>query len=290
MIALPVPLSPLHRQPYPVGTGLVPGIGLLVGALLTANVAASPWSEIALPSPGPARVIGAPANGCLAGALTLPRQGPGFVSIRRERNRYYGHPILIDFIASLGTDLASRGDRLLMIGDLAQPRGGRMASRHVSHQNGLDVDIWLTLARSARQARRDTAYGQDPRGMVEADGRLAPSWGPDQHWLIQRAAKDPRVARLFVNPAIKRALCATETGDRDWLRKVRPWYGHDAHIHVRLSCPADSRGCLDQTPPPPGDGCGDQLAWWLSDEARQPRRTKASEPEPMPIACQALLR
>jgi penicillin-insensitive murein DD-endopeptidase len=32
----------------------------------------------------------------------------------------------------------------LLIGDMAQPRGGPMITGHESHQIGLDADIWLT--------------------------------------------------------------------------------------------------------------------------------------------------
>jgi Penicillin-insensitive murein endopeptidase len=53
--------------------------------------------------------------------------------------------------------------------------------------------------------------------------------------------------------AIKKALCRETTGDRTWLHKVRPWWGHDYHFHVRLFCPADSAECEQQDPPPPGD-------------------------------------
>ncbi|WP_339642344.1 penicillin-insensitive murein endopeptidase, partial [Jannaschia helgolandensis] len=43
--------------------------------------------------------------------------------------------------------------------------------------------------------------------------------------------------------------------------KVRPWYGHHEHIHVRISCPDGARGCENQAPPPPGDGCAEAQAW-----------------------------
>jgi penicillin-insensitive murein endopeptidase len=44
-----------------------------------------------------------------------------------------------------------------------------------------------------------------------------------------------------------------------------------------------------QEPIPPGDGCGADLAWWFTAEARKPQpRTGAKAP--LPMACEAILR
>ena len=262
---------------------------LTVGA--TASALASPWAQVKLPSDGPPRVIGAVSNGCIAGAQSLPAEGDGYVSIRRYRNRFYGHAELFHLVADLGREQARRGPGLLMIGDLSQPRGGLMSTSHRSHQNGLDVDIWFQLAPSAAAANRDTANQPDPPSMVTADGEgLSTLWGDDQQALLKAAAEDPRVDRIFVNAAIKRGLCASEN-DRAWLRKLRPWFGHDAHFHVRLHCPADSGQCQQQAVIPAGDGCGDELDWWFSAEARQPAK-KGAAPRAEPVtlaACRSLL-
>ena len=42
--------------------------------------------------------------------------------------------------------------------------------------------------------------------------------------LIKAAATDPIVERIFVNAAIKKALCREAPNDRNWLHKVRPYY------------------------------------------------------------------
>ena len=83
------------------------------------------------------------------------------------------------------------------------------------------------------------------------------------------------MARIFVNPAIKRELCHEAGADRGWLTKIRPWWGHNYHFHIRLSCPAGQPECRDQAPPPPGDGCGKELDWWFTPEARHPPRGPA---------------
>ncbi|QGU32351.1 penicillin-insensitive murein endopeptidase [Thermochromatium tepidum] len=271
-----------------------PVLALSLG-LLTAQPSASPWGEVRSPSSGMTQVIGSAANGCIGGAYALPETGPGYVSIRRDRNRYYGHPDLIRFITDLGRAQRQRGARLVMIGDLSQPRGGPMPSSHRSHQNGLDVDIWFTLADSPAAARQLMDDRPDPPSMVAPDGRtVSEHWGPSQFALIESAARHPRVDRLFVNAAIKQELCRRARGDRTWLRKVRPWWGHDAHFHVRLACPADSPSCEDQSPIPPGDGCGEDLAWWLSDavlsgQSKNKGPAKRAAESEMPFACQTVL-
>lgn len=264
---------------------------LLALVLAVPAATASPWSKAKTSSPGPALAIGAAANGCIAGAQALPPEGDGFVSIRRERNRFYGHPHTLDLVRDLGRQAAQNGSGLVLIGDLAQPRGGLMSSSHRSHQNGMDVDVWFTFAPSAREAWRRYPEGKAPPSMVAPDGRgLSQAWGPHQRDLLKAAAEHPRTDRIFVNPAIKQRLCEAETGDRTWLRQLRPWWRHDAHFHVRLRCPGDSPDCEAQSPLPAGDGCGSDLAWWFSDEARTPsKKPSKTERPPMPAACRALL-
>jgi penicillin-insensitive murein endopeptidase len=259
--------------------------------ILSPPAQASPWAKVKVTSPGPAAAIGGTSNGCIAGAEALPTEGAGFVSIRRQRNRYYGHPVTVRFVKGLGRELRKRSHELIMVGDISQPRGGLMSSMHRSHQNGIDVDIWFHLADSSRAANLGFAEGQDPESMVAPGGlSLTKSWSEYQRFLLKASADDPRVDRIFVNPAIKRALCRSEKSDRTWLRKLRPWWGHDAHFHVRLKCPAGSPLCKQQAPLPPGDGCDKSLAWWFSEEARTPsKKPKKKRRPPMPAACEALL-
>ena len=58
--------------------------------------------------------------------------------------------------------------------------------------------------------------------------------------MLEVAASDPVVDRIFVNPVIKRELCTHEPPGSLWLRKLRPWWGHHDHFHVRLRCPPGS--------------------------------------------------
>ena len=76
---------------------------------------------------------------------------------------------------------------------------------------------------------RDDRLDVDPR--MFTPGHLA---------VIRAAAQEPTVQRIFVNAAIKKALCREAKGDRHWLSKVRPMYGHDYHFHIRIKCPPGS--------------------------------------------------
>src|SRR5271167_4070367 len=226
----------------------------------------------AAPAAGPAQAIGAYERGCLSGAVALPADGPNWQVMRPSRNRAWGHPVLIALLERLAAKLpAEAGWPGLLVGDIAQPRGGPMLTGHGSHQVGLDADIWLTPMPSRRlsAAERDEVPATD---VVAADGNDVDeaTWTPQHRRLLEAVAREPGVARIFVNPAIKRALCRAAGTDRAWLTKMRPWWGHNYHFHIRLSCPGGQPECRSQAPPPPGDGCGKELDWWFTPEARHP--------------------
>lgn len=227
------------------------------------------------------RVIGSYARGCLAGGEALPADGPGWQAMRLSRNRTFGHPRLVEAIGRLAAEAAADGWPGLLVGDLAQPRGGPMRTGHASHQIGLDADVWLTPMPAHRLSAEERESLAARSMLLPGTRRVDPErFGPGQATLIRRAARMPEVARIFVHPGIKEALCAQPGGDRSWLAKVRPWWGHDSHFHIRLRCPEGEPLCRDQEPPPAGDGCGAELAWWLSDE---PWRPKPPGPPPRPL-------
>ena len=225
------------------------------------------WETFTTPKSGPSRAIGGYSAGCLQGAAELPERGPGFQVARPERRRVYGHPLLVAFVRSLAKEMADGNLGPLWVGDLAQPRGGPAPAGHASHQTGLDVDLWFASAPGPRP---------EPIALVDLPTRsLTRDFGERAIKLISAAAASAKVDRIFVNPVLKRALCDRATRDRAWLRKIRPWFGHHQHFHVRLACPPDSPECEAQPPLPPGDGC-DELEWWLSPVA-EAERAKQSE-------------
>lgn len=222
------------------------------------------FGAVAAPAPLAARAIGSYARGCLAGGISLPINGPDWQVMRLSRNRNWGHPRLLDYLERLASDArALDGWPGLLVGDMAQPRGGPMITGHASHQIGLDADIWLTpmpnriLTPQEREDLSATSMLKDPFTVDPA------IWTPLHTKLIKRAASYPQVSRIFVHPAIKKILCEQAGKDRAWLAKVRPWWGHYYHFHIRLTCPPDAEGCENQKPVTGDDGCGAELATWF---------------------------
>jgi penicillin-insensitive murein DD-endopeptidase len=208
------------------------------------------------PSQGPARSIGFYSHGCIAGAVALPVDGETWQVMRVSRNRNWGHPELIQFIEQLADKATRTGWHGLLIGDMSQPRGGPLLAGHTSHQVGLDVDIWLTPMPAHAFTRLEREEMMATMVVVANRKDVDPKvWTPAHTALIKAAASDQRVTRVFVNPAIKKALCREPGDDRAWLGKIQPWLGHDWHFHVRLGCQPDSPDCEPQPPRDAGDGC-----------------------------------
>jgi penicillin-insensitive murein DD-endopeptidase len=235
-----------------------------------------------------ARAFGTYAKGCLAGGRAMPINGESWQVMRLSRNRMWGHPDLIALLEDLGTKAKAAGEwNGLLVGDISQPRGGPMLTGHASHQIGLDADIWLSEMpnRTLSQGERENISA---RLMTKNRLQIDPeAWGENQARIIRRTASYPKVARIFVHPPIKAELCRWATGDRSWLAKVRPMYGHNYHFHIRMKCPAGVAGCKDQWTPKPkdGTGCGDELAYWMSDLPWKPRKPDPTRPavKPKPV-------
>jgi len=231
-----------------------------------------------------ARSIGFYAHGCLAGAVALPVDGKTWQVMRLSRNRNWGHPDLIAFLERFSAKLPQvAGWPGILVGDISQPRGGPMLSGHASHQVGLDADIWLTPMPN-RTLTTDERESISALMMVREDRTdIDPkNWTPEHLKVIKMAAEDPAVERIFVNAAIKKALCREAGTDRAWLERVRPYWGHDYHMHVRIHCPADSTECEKQPPVPAGDGCGKELEWWFQPSVLHPAPSP-NPPKPRPI-------
>ncbi len=253
---------------------------------------ANPWEEVEAPFDGSGQSIGSYANGCLSGGEGMPLKGEGYQVIRPSRNRYYGHPNMIVFLTKLAQKTKAFGLDDLMIADIAMPRGGNFTRGHSSHQTGLDADIWLSFAPETLTG--DAIESPTAISMVDLKNYSLrrDNWMKDHAILFQVAASEPEVARIFVHPVIKETLCGMEWEDRSWLRKVRPWWGHHYHMHVRLACPEGSVNCVSQKAPPPGDGCGAELiSWRPKPEDKKEKAVKATKKNVKikPAQCEVVL-
>ncbi len=250
------------------------------------------------PAPLAARAIGFYTKGCLAGGVALPINGPSWQVMRLSRNRNWGHPELVRVLERLAEKVPKvAGWPGLLMGDMAQARGGPMLTGHSSHQVGLDADIWLTPM-PKRELSREEREEMSATNVVRTDRKdIDPNvWTPGHAAVIKAAAQDPKVERVIVNAAIKKALCREAGSDRAWLHKVRPWWGHNYHFHIRIACPDDSPECKEQDPTPAAEGCGADLDWWFRDAILNPpppkEPPKAKPPITMadlPAACRQVL-
>jgi penicillin-insensitive murein DD-endopeptidase len=250
-----------------------------------------------LPAALPVRVIGAYNKGCIAGAEKMPITGDTWQVMRLSRNRNWGHPDLVALLKRLSQKAhKDAGWPGILVGDMGQPRGGPALSGHASHQIGLDADVWLTpmpdhlLSRQDREEMSAVMMVREDR--LDIDPK---AWTPSHLAVIRDAALEPAVQRIFVNAAIKKALCREAKGDRGWLTKVRPWYGHDYHFHIRMRCPSGGKDCVGQPEQDGSDGC-DDLAYWFKDSILHPEPPKEPEkPHPgmtlaqLPAACRQVL-
>lgn len=264
-------------------------------ATLPEDAAKRAFFNVPGPVPLEARAIGAYGRGCLIGAQALAPDGAAWQAMRLSRNRNWGHPALIRFIERFATDAQAEGWPGLLVGDMSQARGGPMLTGHASHQLGLEADFWLT---PAPRDRRLTAEEREEMSAVDVVRPDLMSVYPDRFTaahirLLRRAASYPEVDRIFVNAAIKRALCErVPATDHAWLGKIRPWWGHTYHFHVSLDCPRDDASCVNRRAPvPPGDGCGADLLRWFREGIRFPRPGPPGRPvmvSDMPEACRRI--
>lgn len=281
-----------------------PPVYNLFFCIILFRVIVGPNSSFAKTETTPSQSIGFYSNGCIDHAASLPEKGMGYQVLHLSLQRTFGHPHLIKYIQDLGKKIQNlwnpkkknkkktsspQTSWVVGIDDLSLQWGGPIPGPHHSHQNGLDVDISFApvdLQSFSAEAPPDFV------SMVDLQNRqMTPFWGHKQILLLKQAVQSPWVERIFVNPIIKKALCQLKKStdpEETWIRKIRPWYGHAAHFHVRLLCPKDSTTlCRFQPALPKGDGCGKELEHWFLPKA-PPKITevkKQKTPRPPPLAC-----
>jgi len=240
-------------------------------------------------------------KGCLAGGVAIPVDGPHWQAMRLSRNRRWGHPNLIKTIEDISYKAKKDGWNGLLVGDISQARGGPMLTGHRSHQMGLDADIWFNPMpdRRLNYAEREntSAVSVLKKGSIYVDKAR---WTRGHTMVLYHTATSPGVERVLVHPGVKKQLCDTVRGNRNWLNKIRPTWGHHYHFHIRMGCPKGSPNCKRQNSTGSKTGCNDgSLDWWfnveLNPKKKKPKPTKPAKKRrelalrDLPQACRAVL-
>lgn len=165
--------------------------------------------------------VGLPHSGSLIDGTQLPVRGPDWVtwnpvtdSAPNLANRLYGHERTIRAVVSVARAYRAAHPQAprLVVGDISRNGGGPMTDEHVSHQNGLDVDIYLPRVDGALRA---------PRSPGQIDRRLAQD-------LVDR----------FLAAGAATIFVGYSSGLHGTGGKVVPYAGHEYHLHVRFPRPA----------------------------------------------------
>lgn len=173
----------------------------------------------------PSTALGLPDRGHLLNGVQLPAEGVDYVTwdpvwaVRPNRGwRRWGTDRLVRTFLRVAAAYraAHPGAPKLVIGDLSRPHGGEFGPRfgglgHVSHQNGLDIDIYYP--RTDRKLRSVTAVSQ-------IDDRLAQD-------LVSRFVA-AGAQYIFVGPS------TSLHGSPDVVQQL---IHHDDHMHVRIHNP-----------------------------------------------------
>lgn len=254
-------------------------------------LARSLFGAARVPTAGTPAPVGSYAKGCAAGLVALPESGPTWQAMRLSRNRFWGQPEMIDYLQDLSQVAAGLGWAGLYIGDISQPRGGPMTGDHASHQIGLDADIWMLPPRRLNLSRAEREELSSISVRTADQKEVNENFTAAHAALLEAAARDPRVDRIFVAAAIKLELCKTaKRRDTSWLQKLRPIAGHNTHFHVRLRCPSGAQDCITQTPSVDelsggGNGCDASLDWWVTTYLEPPKKPATpSKPPETPAA------
>jgi len=164
--------------------------------------------------------LGRPGAGALVRGVRFPAEGPAFFTwdpiLHRSPDRpwrRWGNERLVRIVLRVvGSYVRSHPDApRILIGDFSRPHGGYFGPKHVSHQNGLDVDVYYP-----RLDRRE----RPPVRADQIDRPLAQD-------LLDRFVAAGAV-RIFVGPSTH--LCGPPS-------VVRILWNHDNHMHVRIAEP-----------------------------------------------------
>ncbi len=200
-------------------------------------------------------------DGKLKNGESILSRGENIHKLFKSRKRQFGTKELIDAIMDLADESTSRFTNFekIQVGDLSDVDGGSAKPAHVSHQNGLDVDI-VYFPRKNKLQSKDAGYWEE---WFVKGGKVTDNFNTYRNWeMFKFLVKRGDVSRILVDTAIKKEIChfASIMGEKNKyknvLRRIRPSSKHHkTHFHLRLKCPAGDNRCQSQHEPPAGHGC-----------------------------------
>jgi penicillin-insensitive murein endopeptidase len=197
-----------------------------------------------------------------------PEHAPSYPDPERAEN-FFGHALTVEVVLEVARQLRERfpGAPRVPVGELSNRVGGRIPF-HLSHQNGLDVDVYFLPREPTERARCEhPPHYEAPEGRGGA-WRVSAEFDRQLHWELAAAfAARPEVRVIFSGTLIREELArwaraqGIHAGERRrTLAKLRPVFcrapegvstpfyrenfcPHDDHFHVRFGCPRDSPRC-----------------------------------------------
>lgn len=195
--------------------------------------------------------VGNYSSGCLVNGIQVNGDSPFYQLYHPQNQRHYADISMISFLERYSRKVRQAGIDSVLVGDISSRYGGPFNKGHASHQIGLDVDIEFNHRRLPQS--RLTTKGNAQVLVNPGAQTVNSNFNRKYYDMLMIAARDPEVERIFVSPAIKVAVCDMTKDEREqpFLRKIRPWYGHTEHFHIRLRCPDHAHSCVRQDPPEP---------------------------------------
>ena len=187
--------------------------------------------------------VGSPTNGRLINGIEFPTDDPRFHVISPWRA--YSCPQTIDGLTEAVDQVEALypGTPALTVGDVSRKGGGPL-SPHMSHQNGLDVDIGPYWADGETQPVLSAMH--PVRMDMDRSWALLEALVSDEN--VQYIILDYRLQQAFyeyaselpwMDEAYLEVLFQYPRGPKHHEGIIRHWYGHYSHFHVRFFPPEE---------------------------------------------------
>lgn len=183
----------------------------------------------------------------LINGTEIPADGKSFHQKSSSRNARWGSEHTLYFLNNLSDKIVkTQLSSLLVVGDVSK-KGGGYLTPHLSHQNGLDVDLGF-LAADGINIEKEIF----PDDFVNRrNNTLTKKFDIQKNWQMIRMAVESNWTYMIVtHPSVKKAFCqmVKKSGKlqefSNILGQIIPDETHFDHFHLRLKCPATSPRCV----------------------------------------------